>query len=105
MAVAEKAGYAIVHAIMRTVSVLAVLSIVGLIVWALWVAIVKPHTSARTATSTTHQNAEKIVNQDLTIEKEDCWVSLFGVKTLCFKDKVVHKIIKEEGELKLEKSE
>jgi hypothetical protein len=102
MAVAEKVGFAIGHAIMRTISVLCVVAVLGGIGWAIYVGFVKPHTNPN-PTSTTNQQAEKIVNQHLTIDQESCWINFLGIKTLCFKDKTTHKIIQKEGELKLEK--
>ena len=62
MAIAERAGFAIIHAIMRTMSVLAVLSIIGLIGYSLYVTVWKPH---HNPTKTTSQVAEKIENTDI----------------------------------------
>lgn len=87
------------HWIMRTLSVLAVIG-VG---WAIYVMAIKPHTKGRLATSTTNQSANKIVNQHLTLERESCWINFLGVKTLCFKNQKVYKLIQKEGEMKLEK--
>lgn len=101
--VAGAAVYAFKHAIMRFISVVCVGLVIGGIGWALWTAFIKPHTSARMATSTTNQSANKIVNQYLTVEEDNCWIKFLGVKAICFKDKTVYKIIKEEGEVKLEK--
>lgn len=47
------------HGVKRTFSVICTLAVIGLIAWALYVTIVKPHTNP---TKTTSQQAESITN-------------------------------------------
>ena len=62
MAVAEKVGFAVGHAIMRFISVACVGLIIALIGYSVYVTIWKPH---HNPTKTTQQNAEKIENTEI----------------------------------------
>jgi len=62
MAVAEKVGFAVGHAVMRFLSVTCVALVIGSIIWAVYVSFVKPHTNP---TKNTLQQAEKIENVDI----------------------------------------
>ena len=65
MAIQEKVGFAIGHAIMRTVSVVCVLAVIGMLCWSVYVAFFKPHGSHRTPTKNMQQQAERIENKDI----------------------------------------
>lgn len=101
--ISSKAGYGLWHIFTSTFRVIAGIGIIGLIGYSLWVTIIQPHTSSRLATSTTHQSANKIVNQRITLENESCWINIFGLKTLCFKNEKIYKIIQDsQGNKKVE---
>ena len=71
---------------------LALGAIVG-IGWFIYVGAIKPHTKGRLATSTTNQQAGKINNFQITLEEDNCWVSMFGCKAFCFKNQKVYNIV------------
>ena len=59
MALSEAAGRAIIHAIMRFISVACVALVIGSIAWSVYVTFIKPHTNP---TKTTSQTADNITN-------------------------------------------
>ncbi len=80
------------HAITRTLSVLAVIGVA----WAIYIMAIKPHVNPN-PTSTTNQQAKQIINQHITLQEDNCWVKMFGVKAFCFKNKKVYEVIKQIG--------
>lgn len=94
--VAGKVGHGIIHGLTRTFSVVATLGIIGLIGYSVYVTLIKPHTKARMDTSTTNQSAENISNQYITLQEDNCWVDIFGLKAFCFKNEKVYKLMQKD---------
>ena len=98
--ISSKAGYGLWHIFTSTFRVLAGIGIFALIGYSVYVTVIKPHTKSRMATSTTNQKADKITNQYITVERENCWINFLGIKTLCFKNQKVYKLIQNENKKK-----
>jgi len=75
---AKVAGNSLWHSLRRFLSV----AFIGLLLWAVWVTVIQPHTKFKVDTLTTHQTAERISN--ITISNPDdsffIGIKVFGLK-------------------------